>query len=355
MIRLGVIGCGGAAESLHLPALRRVGGVRVAALADVDASRLARVARRFGVARRYIGYEELIEVGDVDAVAICVPPALHESVARAALEAGKHVFVEKPLALRLAECDTLLESAETHNTLKVAVGFNLRAHRLVRAAREIIGRGELGEIKLVSTVFTSGVRLDENFVDWRRRRASGGGAIFELGVHHFDLLRFLLGSDVEEVAASSAPSDETATVAARTTNGVQVVSAFSEGTGENHAVEVYGARGWLRVSPYRADGLELYRAGQYTGSASARLHNLARTLLDAPQTVARAWRGGDMAESYAEEWRQFAGAITHGSPVACTLLDGRRALEIALAAWQSSETRRMVRPRDMKAEELARQ
>src|SRR2546423_90178 len=117
MIRLGVIGCGQVAELRHLPALRRVSGVEVAALADVDPLRLERVARQFGVARRCSNYSDLIETGDVDAVAVCVPPALHAVVARAALDAGKHVFIEKPLALCLAECDLLLESADAHGAL----------------------------------------------------------------------------------------------------------------------------------------------------------------------------------------------------------------------------------------------
>jgi predicted dehydrogenase len=348
MIRLGVIGCGGVAELRHLPALRRVKGVEVVALADVDSSRLERVARQLGTAQRYIDYSDLIERGDVDAVAVCVPPALHVAVARAALEAGKHVFIEKPLALRLTECDLLLESADAHVALKVMVGFNLRWHRLVRAAREIIRRGELGEIKLVSTTFTSGVRLGEDFADWRRHKETGGGALFELGVHHFDLLRFLLGCEVEEVSASSAPSDETATFIARMEDGAQVVSAFSEGTGENHAVEVYGARGWLRVCLYRADGLEQFSAGQYPGAMRTRLHKLTRTFFDLPRIVQRTMRGGDQVASYAEEWRQFVRAITRDSPIECTLSDGRRALEIALAAWEASATKHAVRPDSIK-------
>jgi predicted dehydrogenase len=354
MIRLGVIGCGGVAELRHLPALRRVSGVEVAALADVDPLRLERVAQQFGVARRYSNHSDLIETGDVDAVAVCVPPALHAVVARAALDAGKHVFIEKPLALCLAECDLLLESADAHGALKVMVGFNLRSHRLVRAAREIVRRGELGEIKLVSTTFTSGVRLGKDFADWRRRRELGGGALFELGVHHFDLLRFLLGREVEEVSASSARADETATVMARMEDGAQVVSAFSEGTGENHAVEVYGARGWLRVSLYRADGLEQFRTGQYPGAPRTRLRKAARTLCGLPRMFQRSMRGGDHLASYAEEWRQFVGSITRGSPVECTLSDGRRALEVALAAWEASSTKRAVRPGNTNAEEFCK-
>jgi myo-inositol 2-dehydrogenase/D-chiro-inositol 1-dehydrogenase len=345
-IRVGVIGCGGVTAQRHLPALRHVQGIEVSALADSDSARLALVAGQLGSARSYSDYRELIESAEVDAVAVCVPPRLHAPVALAALEAGKHVLIEKPLALSLSECDLLSESSKAHSSLKVMLGFNLRWHRLIREASGIINSGELGEIKLVRTVFTSGVRLKEDFAEWRRRRESGGGALFELGVHHFDLLRFLLRREPLEVYASSAEGDETATVIMRMEGGAQVVNAFSEGTGENHAIEVYGEKGWLRVSCYRADGLEVFGAAQSTGALRTRLRQLTETFLDLPRMARQSMLGGDYVASYAEEWRHFAEAIRHDSKVECGLLDGRRALEIALAAMESSAAKRAVECKD---------
>ena len=343
VVRLGIVGCGRVTELRHLPALGGVPGAEVVALSDVDAARLAVVADRFGVARRYGDYAELIEAGGVDAVAVCVPPRFHAEVAQAALAAGKHVFVEKPLALTDEECELLAERAASAPALKAMVGFNMRWHRLVREAREAIGRGRLGRVKLVRTVFTSGVRASADFPDWRRRRATGGGALFELGVHHFDLLRFLLRDEVEEVYASSAGNDETATVAARTVGGAQIVAAFAEGTGENHELEIYGARGWLRVSCYRADGLEQLGAGEYLGSVGTRLRRMKQSLVELPRMIGQSRRGGDYVASYAEEWRHFVSSIANDLPVEATLDDGRRALGIALAAWESSATGRAVK------------
>ena len=343
VLRLGVVGCGRVTELRHLPALGEVPGAEVVALSDTDAARLASVADRFGVARRFADYAELIASGGADAVAVCVPPRSHAEIGLAALAAGKHLFVEKPLALAPEECDLLSERAASAPALKAMVGFNLRWHRLVREARGKLGRGELGRVKLVRTVFTSGVRARADFPDWRRRRDAGGGALFELGVHHFDLLRFLLRDEVEEVFASSGAGDETATVAARTAGGAQVVAAFSEGTGENHELEIYGERGWLRVSCYRADGIEQLGAGEYPGSIRTRLRRVRQSAGELPRMVRRSRRGGDYVASYADEWRHFVGAIANDSPVESTLDDGRRALEIALAAWESSETRRVVK------------
>jgi myo-inositol 2-dehydrogenase/D-chiro-inositol 1-dehydrogenase len=342
-VRVGIVGCGRVTETRHLAALRGVRGVEASALADVDAARLSRVADACGVARRYADWRGLVRDENVDAVAVCVPPALHAEVALAALDARKHVFIEKPLALTLEECDLLDAAAGRAEGLKVAVGFNMRFHRLVREARDTLARGELGRVKLVRTVFASGMRARPEYPEWRRRRESGGGAIFELGTHHFDLVRFVLGEEAREVYASCDERDETSVVALKTDAGVQVVTALSEGTTEGHELEFYGERGSLRVSCYRADGIERLDAGQYAGSVRTRLNSLTRTLRALPRVLAQARRGGDYVNSYAEEWRHFAEAVRGRARVSATLEDGRRALEMALAAAESSRTGRAVK------------
>ncbi len=98
---LAIIGCGRVVEQCHLPALRNIGGLRLMALCDPDAARLERLANRLGVRRRYSGYRATLDDGGVDVVAVCTPPDTHAEIGLAALEAGKHLMVEKPLALNL--------------------------------------------------------------------------------------------------------------------------------------------------------------------------------------------------------------------------------------------------------------
>lgn len=335
-------------ETRHLPALRATRGAQVVALADTDAERLERVASRFRIAGRFADCEEMLRGAELDAVAVCVPPRVHSAVALAALEAGKHLFIEKPLALSLRDCDLMIEraaatdSTNVTKTTKAMVGFNMRWHALVREARACVARGELGRVKLVRTALTSGVRKGSDFPAWRARREEGGGAGFELGVHHFDLARFLLGSEADEVFADWT-DDETATVALRMSDGAQVLSAFCEGTVESHEIEIFGERGRLRVSCYRSDGLERFGAGDYAGSVGVRLRGLARTARSLPRMLARARRGGEYVSTYAAEWRHFVAAINEDARVESTLEDGRRALEIALAADESSRLRRAVK------------
>ncbi len=145
LIKLGLIGCGRAAETLHLPALRWVPEIEVVAVADIDLNRLQRVAERFHIKRRYSNFTALLDDPVVEAIAVCVPPELHGEVALAALDAGKHLFIEKPLALSLEQCDQLIQRATCSSSITM-VGFNLRWHRLVRQARTIIQQGVLWRI-----------------------------------------------------------------------------------------------------------------------------------------------------------------------------------------------------------------
>ncbi|MFN2531102.1 MAG: Gfo/Idh/MocA family protein [Pyrinomonadaceae bacterium] len=346
IIRLGVVGCGAVAQRHHLSALREVRSIKVTAVADSDTARLALIAEEFGIEQRFRNYRELVQSENIDAVAVCTPPELHEEIALAAIENGKHTFVEKPLTLTLESCQRLANTVAKVPRLKLMVGFNLRQHRLILEARQKIQRGELGRIKLVRTVFTNGSRRQKDCAAWRKQKGSGGGALFELGVHHFDIVRFLCDAEIAEVSSASVSEDGSATVAARLDDGTQLISAFSENATDNQEIEVYGERGRLRVSCYRFDGLE--HLSEYSGSPTDRMQNLKRKLVSFPRFISQLKRGGDYVATYAGEWRHFADAIINDKPVNCTLEDGREALAVALTAMVASATSRAVRITEVK-------
>src|SRR5262245_37144683 len=102
-LRVGMIGVGGIARSEHLPHWRKAPGVTIAAVADSDAIRLAEVAAEFGVTQYFVDWRELIEQPDIDIVDIATPNCFHATMAIAALEAGKHVLCEKPMATSAAD------------------------------------------------------------------------------------------------------------------------------------------------------------------------------------------------------------------------------------------------------------
>ncbi|MGH9928814.1 MAG: Gfo/Idh/MocA family protein [Pyrinomonadaceae bacterium] len=344
-LKLGLIGCGQVTEHKHLLVLERLAGAEVVALADTDSERLRHVADRYHITNRYPDYRALLENPAIEAVAVCVPPQLHAAVAIAVMKANKHLLIEKPLALRSADCDRLLENAQSCQT-KIMVGFHMRWHRLIQQARAMIQQGVLGTIESIRTVWNSPIRYDGSLPAWRYDRVSGGGALVEIAVHHFDLWRFLLQSEVEEVFAFSRYEnrvDETATVTARLSDSVLASAVFSERTSHDIEVEIYGRNGRLRVSCLRFDGLEFYPASSVPGGIRTRIRNLAHGLKEAPHGVLNRLPGGEYMDSYRRQWQHFIDAVQNNKPVECTLEDGRRAVQIALSATESASYGRAVK------------
>ncbi len=344
-LKIGLVGCGWAGATLHLPALESIDNAQVVALADIDQESLNRTGDKFHIKTRHTDYRNIMENGDVEAVAVCVPGSSHSEVALAALDAGKHVFIEKPLALSLDEVDFVVEKAKDSGC-KAMVGFNLRFHRLVRQARKVISEGKLGKIESVRSAWTSDVRRYRNMPEWRNNREMGGGTIIEIGIHHFDLWRFLLGSDVEEVFAithSSEWEDEIASVNGSMTDGVIVSSVFSERTNNNNEIEIHGRNGRLLISCYRFDGLEFQPILSVPSSISARAKKIINSLTVLPKAVSSIFNGGEFMSSYRAEWEHFIHTIRNDAEVQSSLYDGMLAVKVALAAVESASHHKPVK------------
>lgn len=340
-LRIGVVGCGRAAASLHLPALARVRGASVVALADTDPGRLADLAARCPGAATYADSRALLSDARVDLVAVCVPVTQHAEIAAAALRAGKHLFVEKPLALTMEDCDRLVAEARRAEAagIRSAVGFNLRSHRLVRQAKELVAAGALGEIELVRTLWTADWSGSTR-PSWHASRAGGGGALIEIGTHQADLWRWLLDGEVETVEAmsrSSAFDDQTATLHVRMAGGTLVTAGVSQRTVSHNVVEVFGTRGSLRFSCYHGDSLEVATTGGPSAGALRRLRPLLQRASRLPGALRAARGGGDFRMSYVHEWERILSAISGGGPMPASVEDGRQAAAAVLAALRSAE------------------
>jgi len=189
MLRVGFAGTGGIA-AVHAAAFGRLAGVELAAAAGPGAHEREAFARRFGVGRTYASLDELLDAGVVDALVVCTPNALHAPQALAALEAGLHVLVEKPMALDADEGHAMVAAAERHCRLLV-VAHCWRHDVEVRWVRERVAAGRVGDV--VRTV-GYGVHAGWGPGGWFTRRAlAGGGALVDMGVHALDTARFLLG------------------------------------------------------------------------------------------------------------------------------------------------------------------
>jgi len=194
-LRLGLLGLGGAAMQM-LPTLIVHPRVRLAACTDLNAEASQRFAADFG-ARSYDSVETLCADPDIDAVYIATPHQFHRSHAVMAADAGKHIIVEKPMALTLADCDAMIEAAE-RNSVRMVVGHTHSFDPPVMKMREIIASRALGPVAMINS-FSYG-----NFL-YRPRRPEeldtekGGGIVFNQVPHQVDVARYLSGGLLRSV------------------------------------------------------------------------------------------------------------------------------------------------------------
>ncbi len=200
-VRIGIVGLGWWAREAHIPNLLRVEGAQVAALCSRNPENIERGRAALGGAAEplvFDDYEKLLASDAVDAAVICTPNHLHAPMALAAVWAGKHALVEKPLGLDPAECQAIVaEAAERH--LAVQVGVELRYSDVARAMRRLIADGAIGELAILRCDIWRQWGAPGS---WRADAANSGGLYHELGVHYIDLLSYLAGKPPLWVSAA---------------------------------------------------------------------------------------------------------------------------------------------------------
>lgn len=346
---VGLVGCGRAGSSLHLPAIARVPGLRAVAATDADRSRATAVAQADPTIRIHSSIDDLLCDSTVSIVAVCVPPAAHAGVAIAALGAGKHVYLEKPIGVSRDDA-TAIAAAAVRAPGTLTMGFNLRSHRLVREAAGILESGALGPIELVRASWTSGYHRGGEWPAWRDARASGGGAFLEVCSHQIDLCRYLLREEVEQVSAASAGRelvDQNVAITARTDGGALISLVAGQRAADTNEVEVHGRDATLSLSLYRADSLVVRPGAEAAGGPVVRLRHAARAARRLPAAVVAIRRGGVYVDSFAVHWSRVAAAARGDASPPATVDDGVRALAVALAAIESADRGVVTRPEEI--------
>ncbi len=316
-VRVGVIGCGATATAVHLRVLRRLPGVRVTAVADPDPAARERACRLAPHAVAVTDSSELLARVDVDAVVVTAPSGMHAPLALATLRSGRHLYLEKPIAGTLAE-GRQVAAAASDTDVVAAIGFNYRFQPLITRACNLVRAGAIGDVRSVSTVFCESAKLPA----WKEKRDQGGGVLLDLGSHHFDLIPWLLGSDVERVEAtvrSDVTEQDSASVQLTLHDGTMTSSFFSFSCDPAHSLELVGELGVLRVDR-RTRSLSL------TG---VRARTVTRAVL--------AWRARSLIRPQSEpSWGYSLGAFVNavrGDEVELpSLADGLRSLEVVIAA-----------------------
>ena len=254
-LRVGVIGTGAISQVVHVPIFSERYDVELAALADRDPHKAETLSRRFDVPL-VMESDELIEYDALDAVVLCTPNGLHEKQAIAALRRGKHVFVERPIALDEAGAARVLEAAEQAGKV-LAVGMPHRFRPEVAALRNFVVGGELGRVYAARASWMTRAGHASRS-PWRRDRTmAGGGALMDLGIAALDLCLWVIGyPEVKRVACVVDPRGEeledSATLMAETADGIAITLEVSNrlfASEDRYYARVMGAEGTGSLPP----------------------------------------------------------------------------------------------------------
>jgi predicted dehydrogenase len=190
---------------VHVEALRRL-GIRVKGILGSSPAKSETAARQLGLAKAYASYEEILFDPEIEVIHITTPNRQHRDMVIGALNAGKHVVCEKPLATNSVETSELVERAREHPTLVAAVNYNVRFYPLALHARHLLRTGAIGRVLHVRGGYIQDWLLKDTDWNWRLLAEEGGElrAVGDIGTHWMDLILFITGLQIDSVFADLA-------------------------------------------------------------------------------------------------------------------------------------------------------
>jgi UDP-N-acetyl-2-amino-2-deoxyglucuronate dehydrogenase len=326
-LRVALVGMGRIGR-VHLQALAAAANAEVVGVFDLNAELARERAAAANITRVYASWHELLSDADVQCVGILLPHDLHEQYATEALEAGKHVVCEKPLAPTVPECDRMLAAAARANRMLLPV-HNRVYSAGVEKMGELLRQEAIGEVFLAQT---TGFEAPPTVQTWLATPRGGGGVLMSQAVHPMYALRWLLG-DVARVSCVfggrkvvDMTAEDHAVVLLKFANGIaaEMTCTFGIAHGPlDHSITMHGRDGYLTLSRQRLHTISprLY--------ADTELHEIP--LADT-----------DSAAGFARMWEDYARGIVDGTPTRQTGEDGMRAVEIVQAAYRSNATGQTV-------------
>jgi predicted dehydrogenase len=336
-LRFGVLGVARIATTKVIPAMQLGEFTEIAAIASRDLSKARAAAESLGISRAYGSYEELIEDPEIEAVYNPLPNHLHVPWTLRALEQGKHVLCEKPIALNVPECRQLIE-AEKRSGCRVSEAFMVRSHPQWLRARDIVRSGELGDVRSIIGTFSYFNRDPKNV---RNVAGWGGGALYDIGCYPVQTSRFILGEEPVRTLAvmERDPEFETDRLTSAVLEFPSAHSIFTCGTqlAPSQGVQILGTKARLIVHipynapPDRACRISIDRTGDLSGTGIE--------TFDVP-----------VCNQYTLQGDEFARAVLDGTPVPTPLDDSLRntatleALFESARTWCWSKPERFVKP-----------
>jgi len=329
-LNVGVIGAGRIGK-VHTETLTyRIPAARVLAIADVNLAAAQHLADVYSIPKATADYRDVLNDPTIKAVLICSGTDTHARFTEEAARAGKHIFCEKPIAHSLAEIDQAL-AAVAEAGVKLQVGFNRRFDANFRRVRDAVARGEIGQPALLHIISRDPAPPPIDYVK------VSGGMFLDMTIHDFDMARFLVGDDVEEVytqagvtvdpAIGEAGDVDTAVIVLKFANGVigTIDNCRRASYGYDQRVEMLGSKGAICTM------------NNYPNAAVISDGSTVRRDLPLNFFMDR------YTESFATEVAAFVDAVLNDKPTPVTGADGRAPVVMGLAAAKSYQEDRPVK------------
>jgi len=328
-LRFGVLGVGRIGK-IHIENLaNRIPGTEVLALSDVLPEELAAVSARFDIPQSFPDYRQVLELPDLDAVAVCTPTNTHAQIVLDAAARGKHIFCEKPIELSLEKISAINAAVEKAG-VNLMVGFNRRFDPNFLKVHETIQSGKIGTPHVLRITSRDPAPPPEQYI-----RASGG-IFLDMTIHDFDMARYLMGSEVREVYAKAdvlvdpvfrkAGDWDTAVVTLAFESGAMGVIDNSRKAvyGYDQRIEVFGSEGMVTVQNNTPDSHICFDRGGVHSSLPLNF------FMDR------------YADSYRNEMQAFVESVQLNQPAPVSGHDGLMAVVMGMAAGVSARENRPV-------------
>jgi len=332
-VGFGIIGCGGITNYFHLPDLSKIKEAKIVALADAKPHRAQVTAKRFRAKSWYGDYRDLLAREDVEAIVVATPHPTHAQIAVDAIEAGKHVIIQKPMTTRVEDADRIVDAAKTHSDLKVmALPFVYFDTPAFDYARDLLSKGELGKVCMARSRVAHGgpegyqadvshmfkEEVDCWFFDPKR---ADGGVLFDLGVYSISQHIYLLG-EIKRVSAFAGTLDKPAEVE----DNVAMILEMASG-----ALAV-AETSWTQIAAM--EGTSVY------GTKGTLLLGFLNTQVMAYRQADSSWTMPSLDKEKESEHthRHFVKCMLEDSKPIGTVQEGRHVIGVLEAAYESART-----------------
>ncbi len=337
MLKIGIIGAGRIGK-VHLESISyHVKNATVTAMADPFMNEeTEKLIRSYGVSKVTKDYKDILNDNDIDAVLVCSSTDTHAAISIEAINAGKHVFCEKPVDHSIEKIQAVADALKEHPDIKFQVGFNRRFDHNFAAIRKAYDDGKIGEAHILKITSRDPEPPNPAYIK------VSGGIFLDMTIHDFDMACFLTDSDVEELYVNSAVlvdpaigeqgDVDTAIITMKMANGALAVidNSRKAAYGYDQRAELFGSKGMVATSNDTVSSAVISNADGVTGEKPL-FFFLERYM-----------------GSFSEEMRQFTEAVINDTEVPVGIHAGLQSVKIGLAARKSVEEHRPVKISEIK-------